>query len=170
MGKVPRFKSARARAALAGGVMLFFLASMTGLATWSTYHSHQTNHSLQQRATAAASLAYGRAHFYMGATLLSISVFSEDPSTFISSYGPTAAIVDYDLQGARDALVALNETDSLIALDETTAKIRELFQAIDSFVPSASSMSRDLTLATLFAFGIFAFLTAAGTFTSSRDP
>ena len=82
----------------------------------------------------------------MGATLLSVSVFAEDPSTFMAYYDSTVSAMNSDLQQAREALVSLNETDSLARLDTTGAEISQLQQTIDTFMVSARDLPRDTRL------------------------
>ena len=143
---VSRFRSTRARATLAGMVLLLLLAAVAALATRSTRQEQNTSHSIQERAVVVASLANARGHFYVGTTLLIISVFSEDPSSFMASYAPTASMVSSDLQQAREALVSLNEATSLAQLDKTGAQISQLQQTVDTFIASAGNLPRDSRL------------------------
>ena len=92
-------------------VLLLLLAAVAALATRNTRQEQNASRSMQERAVAVASLANARGHFYMGTTLLVISVFSEDPSSSIASYAPTVSMVSSDLQQAREALVSLGVDD-----------------------------------------------------------
>lgn len=67
---VSRFGSTRARATLAGMVLLLLLAAVAALATRSTRQEQNTSRSMQERAVVVASLANTRGHFYLGTTLL----------------------------------------------------------------------------------------------------
>ncbi len=132
--------------------MLFLLASVAGLATWSTQRAQRTNHSLEQRATVVGSLGDARAHFFIGTTLLIVAGFVDDASPVIDSYLSTIPIVDNDLAQARGALVTLNEPDQLEVLEKLATDVTELSGTLESIIPFSFNRDKNTRLAVVVTY------------------
>src|SRR3972149_2055333 len=122
-------RSARARAILAGTVLVLLLVSMVALAVWRTNDMQQRHRELDHTSAAATALEGSQAQFWLAQAALSALVISGDV-TWVDDYDNAMVTADQDLAKARAEFLAMGEADKVAALDDLTGHMDEFNQTV----------------------------------------
>ena len=127
-------RSARARAILAGTVLVLLLVGMGALAVWRTHEDEQSLETLDHTSSAATALEGAQAGFWQAQGALSALVISGDPA-WVDDYDSAFAEAKQKLADARAEFLAMGKTAEVSALDALTKRIGEFNGSVRPLFP-----------------------------------